>query len=103
MFFKVLITLGGLVTLACFGLNKGYAQTRLIQAIPTKSFGFLPLFVAQERGFYHAEGLEVRAPVMKMPPERGGSHFRRGEFCRRRLGDARGVNRHAGEGHCLLL
>lgn len=45
-----------------------YAQTRLIQAIPTKSFGFLPLFVAQERGFYHAEGLEVLAPVMKMPP-----------------------------------
>jgi ABC-type nitrate/sulfonate/bicarbonate transport system substrate-binding protein len=45
-----------------------YAQTRLIQAIPTKSFGFLPLLVAQERGFYHAEGLEVLAPVMKMPP-----------------------------------
>ena len=45
-----------------------YAQTRLIQAIPTKSFGFLPLFVAQERGFYQAEGLEVLAPVMKMPP-----------------------------------
>jgi NitT/TauT family transport system substrate-binding protein len=68
MFFKVLIMLGGLGSLACFGLNKGYCQTRLIQAIPTKSFGFLPLLVAQERGFYHAEGLEVLTPVMKMPP-----------------------------------
>ena len=65
MFFKVLITLGGLVTLAYFGLTKGYCQTRLIQAIPTKSFGFLPLLVAQQRGLYQAEGLEVLAPVMK--------------------------------------
>lgn len=40
------------------------AQTKIIQAIPTKSFGWLPLFVAQERGFYRAEGLEVVAPVM---------------------------------------
>jgi ABC-type nitrate/sulfonate/bicarbonate transport system substrate-binding protein len=40
------------------------AQTKIIQAIPTKSFGWLPLFVAQERGFYRAEGLEVIAPVM---------------------------------------
>ncbi len=44
------------------------AQTKIIQAIPTKSFGFLPLFVAQERGFYQADGLEVLAPIMKMPP-----------------------------------
>jgi ABC-type nitrate/sulfonate/bicarbonate transport system substrate-binding protein len=50
------------------GLDAVYCQTKIVQAIPTKSFGFLPLFVAQERGFYHAEGLEIVAPVMKMPP-----------------------------------
>jgi NitT/TauT family transport system substrate-binding protein len=44
------------------------SQTRIIQALPTRSFGFLPLFVAQETGFYRAEGLEVAAPLMKMSP-----------------------------------
>jgi NitT/TauT family transport system substrate-binding protein len=43
-------------------------QTRIIQAIPTRSFGFLPLFVAQETGLYQAEGLEVLAPVLKTSP-----------------------------------
>jgi ABC-type nitrate/sulfonate/bicarbonate transport system substrate-binding protein len=54
--------------LVWFASGFASAQTKIIQAIPTKSFGFLPLFVAQERGFYQAEGLEVLAPVMKMPP-----------------------------------
>ena len=91
----------GLVTLACFGLNKGYCQTRLIQAIPTKSFGFLPLLVAQQRGFYQAEGLEVLAPVMKTVAQRRSAHFRRSALCRRRFCDARRVHRYAREGRCL--
>lgn len=69
MFFKqALIVMCCVVTLSFFGAVAGYSQTKLIQAIPTKSFGFLPLFVAQERRFYQAEGLEVLAPIMKMPP-----------------------------------
>jgi len=41
------------------------AQTRIVQAIPTKSFGYLPLFVAQENGFYNDESLEVISPVVR--------------------------------------
>jgi ABC-type nitrate/sulfonate/bicarbonate transport system substrate-binding protein len=33
--------------------------------LPTKSFGYLPLFVAQENGFYKDESLEVIAPVVR--------------------------------------
>lgn len=43
------------------------AQVRIIQAIPSKSFGWLPLFVAQDKGFYRAEGLQVEVVVMKIP------------------------------------
>jgi ABC-type nitrate/sulfonate/bicarbonate transport system substrate-binding protein len=69
MFFKPTLMVGCCVLYLSFlGFGSGYSQARLIQAIPTKSFGFLPLFVAQERGFYQGEGLEVLAPIMKMPP-----------------------------------
>jgi NitT/TauT family transport system substrate-binding protein len=69
MFFKHrLMPMAFTIGIALVASCSAYAQTRLIQAIPTKSFGFLPLFVAQERGFYHAEGLEVLAPVMKISP-----------------------------------
>jgi len=50
------------------GFRSAHSQIRIVQAIPTRSFGFLPLFIAQERGFYRAEGLEVIAPVMKTSP-----------------------------------
>ena len=46
------------------GVHFSQAQTKLIQAIPAKSFGWLPLFVAQEKGFYRAEGLDIIAPVI---------------------------------------
>ncbi len=69
MFFKHGLTpMAFNICIAFVASCSAYAQTRLIQAIPTKSFGFLPLLVAQERGLYQAEGLEVLAPVMKMPP-----------------------------------
>jgi len=45
-----------------------YAQIKIVQALPTKSFGFLPVFVAQEKGFYRSEGLEVSTPVMATGP-----------------------------------
>ena len=56
------------VCVAFTGIGPAYTQTRIIQAIPTRSFGFLPLFVAQERGLYQAEGLEVLSPIVKMAP-----------------------------------
>jgi ABC-type nitrate/sulfonate/bicarbonate transport system substrate-binding protein len=81
MFFKkALMVSCCILGLSFFSVGFADSQTRLIQAIPTKSFGFLPLFVAQQRGFYEAEGLEVLAPIMKMPPSvaaliSGEAHF----------------------------
>ena len=81
MFFKkALMVWCCILCLSFFSVGFADSQTRLIQAIPTKSFGFLPLFVAQQRGFYEAEGLEVLAPIMKMPPSvaaliSGEAHF----------------------------
>jgi ABC-type nitrate/sulfonate/bicarbonate transport system substrate-binding protein len=49
-----------------------YGQIKIVQAIPTKSFGFLPLFVAQEKGFFRSEGLEVSTPVMATGPSIAG-------------------------------
>lgn len=49
-----------------------YGQIKIVQAIPTKSFGFLPLFVAQERGFFRSKGLEVSTPVMATGPSIAG-------------------------------
>jgi NitT/TauT family transport system substrate-binding protein len=49
-----------------------YGQIKIVQAIPTKSFGFLPFFVAQEKGFFRAEGLEMSAPVMATGPSIAG-------------------------------
>ncbi|HSE86820.1 MAG TPA: ABC transporter substrate-binding protein [Candidatus Binatia bacterium] len=68
MFFKHGLGLAFGICIALIASGSADSQTRLIQAIPTQSFGFLPLFVAQERGFYQAEGLEVLAPVMKTSP-----------------------------------
>lgn len=47
--------------------SPAHSQIKIVQAIPTMSFGFLPLLVAQEKGFYRAEGLEVANPIMKTP------------------------------------
>jgi NitT/TauT family transport system substrate-binding protein len=62
-----------LTTLVLF-LQAGaaYGQTKIVQALPTKSFGFLPLFVALEKGFYRSEGLEVSTPVMATGPSVAG-------------------------------
>jgi ABC-type nitrate/sulfonate/bicarbonate transport system substrate-binding protein len=49
-----------------------HGQIKIVQAIPTKSFGFLPFFVAQEKGFFRDEGLEVSAPVMATGPSIAG-------------------------------
>jgi NitT/TauT family transport system substrate-binding protein len=35
-----------------------------VQALPVDSFGFLPLYVAREKGFFREEGLETESPVM---------------------------------------
>ena len=38
--------------------------TKVVQALPNQSFGFLPLYVAQAKGFFKDEGLQVEAPLM---------------------------------------
>ena len=55
-----------------FRFEPAYAEIRIVQAIPTRSFGFLPLFVAQEKGFFRSEGLEVITPVMATGPSIAG-------------------------------
>ncbi|MGH7768828.1 MAG: ABC transporter substrate-binding protein, partial [Candidatus Binatia bacterium] len=55
-----------------FQIPTAYGQIKIVQALPTKSFGFLPLFVAQEKGFYRSEGLEVSTPVMATGPSIAG-------------------------------
>lgn len=46
--------------------QRGVSQAqKLINSIPAKSFGWLPSYVAQEKGFFKAEGLEVIIPVIR--------------------------------------
>jgi NitT/TauT family transport system substrate-binding protein len=61
--------LAGLLLLSFISVGLGrvqlsQAQTKIIQAIPAKSFGWLPLFVSQDKGFYRVEGLDVITPVI---------------------------------------
>jgi NitT/TauT family transport system substrate-binding protein len=37
---------------------------RLVQALPTRDFGYLPLYVSQGKGYFAEEGLDVEIPVM---------------------------------------
>jgi NitT/TauT family transport system substrate-binding protein len=60
------------LVLFLFALAPARAEIKIVQAVPTKSFGFLPLFVAQEKGFYRSEGLEVATPVIAMGPSVAG-------------------------------
>jgi NitT/TauT family transport system substrate-binding protein len=53
-------------------IGVAYGQINIVQALPTKSFGFLPVFVAQDKGFYRSEGLEVSTPVMATGPSIAG-------------------------------
>src|SRR6266700_465087 len=38
--------------------------TKVIEALPTRDFGYLPTIVAQSKGFFAEGGLEVETPVM---------------------------------------
>jgi NitT/TauT family transport system substrate-binding protein len=38
--------------------------TRVVQALPVNSFGYLPLYIADDRGFFRDEGLDVERPIM---------------------------------------
>src|ERR1044071_9058226 len=62
--FLLLVFLSGELIFG-FSARDVLAQTKIVQAIPTKSFGYLPLFVAQQSGFYSDESLEVIAPVVR--------------------------------------
>ncbi|HLG72954.1 MAG TPA: ABC transporter substrate-binding protein [Chloroflexota bacterium] len=42
----------------------GKALTKVVEGLPTRDFGYLPSFVAQDRGFFAEEGLQVELPNM---------------------------------------
>lgn len=44
---------------------QAHSQTKIFVGIPAKTVGFLPLFIAEEKAFFKAEGLEVLTVVMR--------------------------------------
>src|SRR5262249_61753709 len=38
--------------------------TKVVQALPVESFGFLPMYVGREKGFFADEGLDLQTPLM---------------------------------------
>lgn len=44
---------------------QAHSQTKMFVGIPAKTVGFLSLFIAEEKGFFKAEGLEVLNVVMR--------------------------------------
>jgi ABC-type nitrate/sulfonate/bicarbonate transport system substrate-binding protein len=38
--------------------------TKVVQALPVESFGFLPMYVGREKGFFRDEGLDLQTPLM---------------------------------------
>src|SRR5438132_88403 len=40
------------------------APTRLVHALPTRDFGYLPVLAAVSKGYFLEEGLEIEHPVM---------------------------------------
>lgn len=44
---------------------QAHSQTKMFVGIPAKTVGFLSLFIAEENGFFKAEGLEVLNVVMR--------------------------------------
>ena len=79
------------------------AQTRIVQAIPTKSFGYLPLFVAQENGFYNDESLEVISPSCEVCCSASGASVRRNPLWVSRIWHAGRHEGDAGQSDYLLL
>ena len=44
---------------------EAHSQTKIFVGIPARTVGFLPLFIAEEKGFFKAEGLDVLNVVMR--------------------------------------
>jgi NitT/TauT family transport system substrate-binding protein len=59
-------TLRSLVILSVVALAaQAHGQTKIFVGIPARTVGFLPLFIAEEKGFFKAEGLDVLNVVMR--------------------------------------
>jgi ABC-type nitrate/sulfonate/bicarbonate transport system substrate-binding protein len=43
---------------------KPQMQTRVVQALPVESFGFVPLYVAREKGYFQEAGVDLETPIM---------------------------------------
>ena len=50
--------------LALMGTQALFAADRVRLALPAKSMGYLPLFVAVHRGFFKDEGIDIETPMM---------------------------------------
>src|SRR5574341_1993725 len=57
---RLLIILG----LACVLAHEASAADRVRLALPAKSMGYLPLFVAIHRGFFKDEAIDIETPMM---------------------------------------
>lgn len=53
----------GISTVAA-AAKTGRPLTKIIQALPSRDFGFLPQILALSKGFFAEEGLDVQLPVM---------------------------------------
>ena len=49
---------------AAQGSSSGKALTKVVEALPTRDFGYLSSFVAVDKGFFADEGLDVELPNM---------------------------------------
>lgn len=58
---RILIVVVGLL---CFTRPAAIAADRVRLALPAKSMGYLPLFVASHRGFFTNENIDIEAPIM---------------------------------------
>jgi ABC-type nitrate/sulfonate/bicarbonate transport system substrate-binding protein len=50
--------------LAPLWIPPAFAADRVRLALPAKSMGYLPLFVALHRGFFKADGIAIETPMM---------------------------------------
>lgn len=53
-----------IIVFACAGPELSFGAERVKLALPAKSMGYLPLFIAVHRGFFKDEAIEVDIPIM---------------------------------------
>lgn len=59
-----LLSLLIVVGFACAAPERSFGADRVKLALPAKSMGYLPLFIAVHRGFFRDEGIDIDVPLM---------------------------------------